>query len=216
METYNSQAQQDKFILKVLKCKQNGFFLEIGSNHPININNTYLLEKKYNWKGIMIEYDSKWLSLYKEYRNNSIHVINDATMIDYKNLLDSNTMPLNMDYLQLDLEADNGSTIKTLEKLNEQIFDTYKFATITFEHDIYCTNVYNTREKSREIFKNRGYYCVFEDIHNIDPMYVYEDWYVHPELVDMKYIKQIQEKNSKNYIFNSITQKSINWQSIEY
>jgi hypothetical protein len=216
METYNSQAEQDKFILQVLKGKQNGYFLEIGSNHPIHINNTYLLEKKYNWKGIMIEYDYTWLSSYKEHRPNSIHVINDATMIDYKNLLDSHTMPLNMDYLQIDLEADNGSTIKTLEKLNEHIFDIYKFATITFEHDIYCTNIFNTREKSREIFKNRGYYCVFEDIHNLDPIYVYEDWYVHPDLVDMDYIKELQEKNTKNYEVNSITQKSINWKNIDY
>ena len=38
---YFSQACQDKFILNVLKEKKNGFFLEIGSNHPININNTY-------------------------------------------------------------------------------------------------------------------------------------------------------------------------------
>ena len=133
-----------------------------------------------------------------------------------QNLLDSNNMPLNFDYLQIDLEAANGSTIKTLEKLNEQVFDKYKFATITFEHDVYCTNVYNTRQKSREIFTNRGYYCVFEDIHNIEPKYVYEDWYVHPDLVNMDYIKELQDKNSKNYVFNNITEKSLNWQDIIY
>ena len=216
MDTYNGQAEQDKFILKILKEKQNGYFLEIGSNDPININNTYLLENKYNWKGIMIEYNSSYLPLYKVHRSNSIHVINDATMIDYKSLLDNNNMPVNFDYLQIDLEADNGSTIKTLQKLNEQIFDKYKFATITFEHDVYHTNTYNTRHISREIFNNRGYICVFEDIHNIEPKYVYEDWYVHPDLVNMDYIKELQEKNKKHYVFNTITQKSLNWQDIEY
>jgi len=45
---YNGQAEQDKFILNVLKEKKDGFFLEIGSNHPININNTFVLETKYN------------------------------------------------------------------------------------------------------------------------------------------------------------------------
>ena len=216
MYKYNGQSEQDKFIINVLKGKQNGYFLELGSNDPININNTYLLEKQYNWKGIMIEYDSKFLPSYKDYRNNSIHIINDATMIDYKTLLDSNNMPLNFDYLQIDLEPCNGSTIKSLEKLNNEIFDKYKFATITFEHDIYSTNFGNTRLRSREIFTSRGYVCVFKDIHNIEPKYVYEDWYVHPELVDMKYIKELQDKNSNKYVFNSITQKSINWQSIEY
>jgi len=149
MYTYNAQAEQDKFVLHVLQHKQNGYFLEIGSNHPITINNTYLLEKKYNWKGIMVEYDSSFLPLYKEHRNNSIHVINDATMIDYKTLFYSNNMPLTIDYLQIDLEVNNGSTLKTLEKLNNEVFDTYKFSTVTFEHDIYHTNFNNTREKSR-------------------------------------------------------------------
>ena len=216
MDKYNGQAEQDKFIINILKGKQNGYFLEIGSNDPIKINNTYLLEKKYNWKGIMIEYDSSFLPSYKEHRINSIHVINDATVIDYKNLLDSNNMPLNFDYLQIDLEPGNGSTIKTLEKLNTEIFDKYKFATITFEHDIYCTNFGNTRLRSREIFASRGYVCVFEDIHNTQPKYVYEDWYVHPDLVDMEYIKELQDKNSNKYVFNSITQKSLNWQDIKY
>ena len=40
---YLSQAEQDKFVLQVLKEKKNGYFLEIGSNHPVNINNSYIL-----------------------------------------------------------------------------------------------------------------------------------------------------------------------------
>ena len=38
-----SQAQQDVFILNILKGKQNGSFIELGSNDPIVINNTFLL-----------------------------------------------------------------------------------------------------------------------------------------------------------------------------
>jgi len=215
MNSYYSQALQDKFVISVLKGKQNGVFLEIGSNHPIHINNTYLMESQYNWKGIMIENESHFLPLYQIHRNNSIHVINNATHIDYKTLFEINNMPLDLDYLQIDLEANNGSTLQTLQKLNNEIFDKYKFATITFEHDIYHTNFDNTREKSREIFANKGYICVFTDINNkgINP---FEDWYVHPDLVDMNYIQQLIEKNEKNYKYNHITNKSINWQDIEY
>ena len=36
---FYSQACQDKFIVNVLKEKRDGFFLEIGSNDPIVINN---------------------------------------------------------------------------------------------------------------------------------------------------------------------------------
>jgi hypothetical protein len=212
---YLGQAEQDKFVLNVLKNKKNGYFLEIGSNHPIDINNSYLLEKNYNWKGIMVEYDSKFLSLYKQHRPNSIHVINDATKVDYKNIFEQNNMPLNFDYLQIDLEANNGSTLKTLQKLDNEIFDTYKFATVTFEHDIYHTNFANTRLESRNIFAKRGYICVFEDINNkgINP---FEDWYVHPDLVDMNYVNNLIENNKTYYVNHSITKKTINWQNIHY
>jgi hypothetical protein len=211
---YLGQAQQDKFVLNVLKEKRNGYFLEIGSNHPVNINNTYILETKYGWKGVMVEYNSSYLPLYNEYRPNSIHIINDATQIDYKNVFETNNLPTAMDYLQIDLEANNGSTIGTLEKLNTDIFDSYKFATVTFEHDIYHTNFGNTRLRSREIFKNRGYVHLFEDISNEGNPF--EDWYVHPDLVDMSYVDTLINNNKKYYSDHPITGKIINWKDIQY
>jgi hypothetical protein len=134
---YNGQVGQDKFVLSILKNKKNGYFIEIGSNDPKLINNTFILEKDFNWSGIMVEYDSKWLSSYKDTRPNSIHVINDATKIDYKTLFATNKVPHNIDYLQIDLDVCNRSTLDTLELFNNTIFDIYKFATVTFEHDIY-------------------------------------------------------------------------------
>ena len=212
---YMGQAEQDKFVLNVLKEKRNGYFLEIGSNHPININNSFLLETKYDWKGIMVEYNPYFLPLYKMYRPNSIHVINDAIVIDYKSVFENNNVPSIFDYLQIDLEANNGSTIKTLEKLDNEIFDAYKFATVTFEHDIWHTNFDNTRLKSRDIFKKRGYVSVFEDVNNgFD--YPYEDWYVYPELVDMDYISNLIEINKKNYVDHPVTGKTIDWKFIQY
>jgi len=219
---FKGQVEQDKFVVNVLQNKKNGIFLEIGSNDPIRINNTYVLEKNYNWKGIMIEYSNEWLSDYKKYRPNSIPIINDATKIDYKNLFETYDIPLNIDYLQIDLNAENGSTLNTLIKLDNEVMNKYKFATITFEHD-YKEGLYHlplvkeTRIRSREIFKKRGYICVFEDIHpEQGPQYVFEDWYVQPDLVDMNYINILRNKNINNYVSNKITGKSINYKSIEY
>ena len=211
---YFGQAGQDKFVLNILKNKVRGFFLEIGSNHPININNSYLLETKYDWKGIMVEFNASFLPLYKTHRPNSIHVIDDATKIDYKALLETNNAPVNMDYLQIDLEVNNGSTIWTLQKLDQEILDLYKFATVTFEHDIYHTNFENTRIKSREIFLKHGYILLFPDINNEG--LPYEDWYVHPDLVDMNYINRLIENNQMNYVIHPITGKTINWKTIVY
>jgi hypothetical protein len=180
----------------------------------------------YAWKGIMIEYSDKWLNEYIANRPNSVHIIKDATQIDYKNLFEINNCPNNIDYLQIDLEPTNGSTLATLEKLDNEVMDIYKFAVVTFEHDIYRTNAYNTREKSRLIFKKRGYIPVFEDVNN-EGKYVYEDWYIHPDLVNMDYIKNLKNKNYKNYksIQNvgkyeydnrPFIHSSIDWKDIDY
>ena len=195
-EHYNSQAGQDKFILNVLKNKENGFFVEIGSQDPININNTYILETKFDWKGIMIEIDQRWLNSYKEKRPDSIHIIQDATKIDYLNLFKNNNVPKNCDYLQIDIEAIDGSTLNALLQF-EKVMSEYKFATVTFEHDVYRKNQKKEYEKtcldthriSREIFGRYGYIRVFSDVNN------FEDWYVHPDLVDMGHVSDIIKKN---------------------
>ena len=74
MNSY-SQAAQDLFVEAATNRKKNGYFIEIGSNHPEIHNNTYLLEKIYNWRGLMIEYDKSFASLYEAQRPNSIYII---------------------------------------------------------------------------------------------------------------------------------------------
>ena len=212
---YLGQAQQDKFVIHALQGKQNGYFLEIGSNHPTISNNTYLLESKYNWKGVMVEYDPQYLPLYKEHRPNSIHIIDDASQVDYKRVFESSNRPVAMDYLQIDLEESDGSTLRTLQNLDRNIFDTYTFATVTFEHDIYHSNKYNTRKISREIFAKRGYHSVFQDINN-GYEYPYEDWYVHPTLVDIAYIEELKSLNEKHYKQHPVTGSTIDWRDIDY
>lgn len=189
-----SQALQDLFAIRVLKNKTNGTFVEIGSNHPIAGNNTYLMESKFNWKGLMIEYDRSFEQLYKDLRPNSIYRIGDARLVDYRGILDENQFPSNIDYLQIDLDVNNKSTLDTLVLLDNTCFDKYKFATITFEHDIYTGNFFNTREISREIFKKRGYELVFPDVAVFfeGRHCPFEDWYVHPDLVDMDYVNGIR------------------------
>jgi hypothetical protein len=211
---FNGQAEQDKYVLSMLKNKKNGFFLELGSQHPIGNNNTYILENKYNWTGIMIEYDRNWLNEYKIHRPNSIHVFDDAQNINYDSLLKINNAPKHIDYLQIDLDVDNSSTLYTLSKMDEQILNEYKFATITFEHDIYSSEYENdiwsiTRIKSREIFANRGYVLVFPDVrlpsntsYRGKQCGAFEDWYVHPDLVDIELIHKY--KTDKSLFFKDI------------
>ncbi len=194
-----SQASQDKFVLSVLKNKLNGTFLEIGSNHPIAGNNTYLLESEFGWRGVLIEFDPAFEPLYSSLRQNSIYQINDARFVDYESILEN--FPTDMDYLQIDLDVDNKSTIDTLELLDKTVFYKTRFATVTFEHDIYRGNYFNTREKSREIFKKHGYELVFPDVSVVfqGQDCVFEDWYVHPDLVDMQMMNAVRSDTSMNH-----------------
>jgi len=172
-----SQSAQDQFVLKVLDYKPNGYFLEIGSNHPININNSYLLEKEYQWNGLMVEYDRSFEELYKTYRT-SKYVIKDARQVNYIELMAD--FPKNMDYIQIDLEVTNGSTIETLEVLDKTIFPEYTFSVVTFEHDIYVGDHFDTRNRSREIFEKNGYTLFYSNVKNQNCEY--EDWYIHSSL----------------------------------
>lgn len=177
-----SQASQDLFVLLMTQYKRGGTFLEIGSNDPIQTSNTYLLESKYEWTGIMVEYDASFKDAYKSLRPGSKHVFQDARTVDYACLLESKPT---MDYLQIDLDVDNRSTLDTLELLDKTVFDTTKFAVVTFEHDIYTGDYFSTRAKSREIFAKRGYQLVCPDVavHFNGARCEFEDWYVHPDLV---------------------------------
>jgi len=189
----NGQAFQDLFAYQLTK-KNNGTFLEIGSNEPIYCNNTFLLENEFNWRGVMVEYNSMFYDSYKRLRPNSIHMISDARSVNYREILDNNEFPVNMDYLQVDLDVNNKSTLDVLSLLDNTVFDKYKFATITFEHDIYTGDYFNTREISRKIFADRGYVLMFPDVSVFfEGRYCeFEDWYVHPDLVDAKVIEMLR------------------------
>lgn len=145
----------------------------------------------------MIERNNEFLPEYKKHRPSSIHIIEDATKIDYKKVLDENNFPKVIDYLQIDLEVDNRSTLTTLELLDDTLFDNYTFAVVTFEHDIYRGDFFNTRIKSREIFKKRGYIPVFEDVELVGGGEInkFEDWYIHPSCVDFEIINKIKMEN---------------------
>lgn len=56
----NSQLFQDLFVLFTLNLKENGYFVDFGATNGIGINNTYLLEKRFGWTGIVAEPCKSW------------------------------------------------------------------------------------------------------------------------------------------------------------
>ena len=80
-ETY-AWNRQDIFVAEILKRKINGFYVEIGSNEPTLGNNTYLLEKNYNWTGLSIDNEPEVTARFNSLRKNKA-VLADATTFDY-------------------------------------------------------------------------------------------------------------------------------------
>ena len=75
---------QDKKMLKYLK-KQNGYFIEIGANNGIDQSNTYLLELKKNWKGILVEPSpNKFIECIKNRSSKNKFYCNACVSFDYK------------------------------------------------------------------------------------------------------------------------------------
>ena len=67
-----SQFRQDLFALSQLNFKKNGFFVEFGSCDGLVGSNSYLLEKFFNWDGILAEPAVFWHTKLKENRSVNI------------------------------------------------------------------------------------------------------------------------------------------------
>jgi hypothetical protein len=63
----------DLIVDYIFKNKNDGFYLDVGSQHPISNNNTYLLFKR-GWSGINIDLDQKNIELFNTARPNDINL----------------------------------------------------------------------------------------------------------------------------------------------
>lgn len=60
IEDSKSQLRQDLFVLSQLGFKKNGYFVEFGATDGMRLSNTWLLEKKFGWTGILAEPCKNW------------------------------------------------------------------------------------------------------------------------------------------------------------
>lgn len=79
---YPALNELDKKMEKYLNYK-NGFFIEMGANDGIAQSNTFFLEKKYNWRGMLIEPSEKF-TLLKNNRSTK-NIFSNAACCSFKN-----------------------------------------------------------------------------------------------------------------------------------
>lgn len=169
--TSYSQIGQDLFVNTILKQKRNGLFLDIGGGEPVKINNTYLLEKYYNWTGMSIDINPDYKIQWDLSDRNPLgYLVHDALTLNYdvviSTLLTSSKTD-RIDYLSIDLEPPE----ITLELLYKIPIEKYRFSVITFEHDLYRDNLHILKA-SRELFEKNNYKLVVDNINN------QEDWWI--------------------------------------
>ena len=168
---FYSQIGQDRLVLKYLKNKKNGTFIDVGCGYPKYINNTYLLETEFNWNGISIDlhmYTEEDGLIWNDCRNTKL-ILNDALTLNYSSIFKENNLPINIDYLSMDLEPPDLS----LECLFKIPFDEYTFNIITFEVDKNREGDIKRIEESRNFLMSKGYTLIGSICSGQDDIYLH-------------------------------------------
>lgn len=165
-----SQEKQDEFVLHMMNGKV-GEYLEVGASHPIDINNTFLLEQ-HGWTGLSIDIDDSCRNIWLEKRKNPL-IIADALTFDYP-------QKERIDYLQIDVDPSETSFKALLQVLKSKT----RFSIITYETDAYTDNRYV--QPSRQLLQSEGYKLIKADVMcGFGP---FEDWYIDPLVIDANLI----------------------------
>jgi hypothetical protein len=72
-EVYHSQLGEDMILKNLLQNKSNGFFVDIGAFHPVDISNTYYFYKK-GWRGINVDATPGSMEIFRLVRPGDINL----------------------------------------------------------------------------------------------------------------------------------------------
>jgi FkbM family methyltransferase len=192
------------FALNELNFKKNGFFVEFGANDGVSLSNTYLLEKEFNWRGILVEPNKIYHDKLRKNRKCQI----DTRLVwedSDTNLLFTRTREPELSTIKKFYDT-NFHTSKATEdcyintislkdlliKFNApKIIEYLSIDTEGSEYDIIknfdfnmykfriitCEHNFNeNREKIHTLLTNRGYVRKLAEISRFD------DWYINPNI----------------------------------
>ena len=198
-----AQLRQDLFVLNELQFKREGFFVEFGATNGIDLSNTFLLEKKFNWRGILAEPARCW---HEELMKNRSCIINtdcvwheSGRTIQFIEASEGELSTIH-GYEGNDLHSSKRnesmvydvSTISLIELLHKydcpkkidylsidtegsefDILRTFPFDEFTFSVITVEHNYSSTREPIQKLLKLNGYVHVNQEIS------MFDDWFVH-------------------------------------
>lgn len=199
------QSMQDVAALIINGFKRNGYFVEFGAADGITNSNTFLLEKEYEWRGILAEPNLIYFENLKKDRD--VHITNNCVYNSSGNSLEfieSGQLSTLSEYVNSDFmneqRLENISTkylvntitlhdlLKTYnapskidflsidtEGSEYEVINVFPFNEYKFNFICIEHNLSNNRQKIFELLINNGYRRICVDLSGAD------DWYIRNE-----------------------------------
>ena len=126
-----AQLGQDLIALLVNKFKHNGYFVEFGATNGCDLSNSYLLEKKFNWSGILAEPMPRWhKELFKNRKNSLVDRrcvwSLSGEILDFLDVEDGELSTI-VRYANSDNHANERKNSKTIKVKTISLLDLLKF-----------------------------------------------------------------------------------------
>jgi FkbM family methyltransferase len=202
MERSNAQLFQDLFVLFSLGEKAGGYFVEFGATDGITLSNTFLLESRYGWSGIVAEPARRWHYELRRNRRCSIDfrcvwknsgeflefneavssefsTINSFSDADYHSNIRRNGQLYGVETVSLTdllLHHDAPKVVDYLSIDTEgselEILSSFMFDDYEIRVVTVEHNHSDRRAKIHELLTSKGYWRVF------DQLSYFDDWYV--------------------------------------
>ena len=176
----------DLLIDYIFKSQKKGFYLDVGCQHPVSNNNTYLLYKR-GWNGINIDLDPKNIRLFNLERPNEINICKCVS---------SNNSKKDLFFFH------PGSPINSLEKKtikNKSNFSLKKIKTFTL----------NSILEDQKI-QHIDYFNLDVEGHEIDILKNFDIKYYKPKVISVEFIDyQMKKLEFKNNNINRVLQSDL-------
>ena len=176
----------DLLIDYIFKFKKNGFYLDVGCQHPVSNNNTYLLNKR-GWNGMNIDLDQKNIRLFNLERPKDINICK---------CISSENTDKDLFFFH------SGSPINSLEKKtvkNKSNFSLKKIRTFTL----------NSILKDYDI-RNIDYFNLDVEGHELDVLKNFDIKLYKPKVVSVEFIDyQMKKLEFKNNNINRVIESDI-------
>ena len=174
MRVSYSQFAEDLMVSNILGYeKENGYYVDVGCNHPINYSNTYLFYQR-GYRGICIDPNAFYTNTWKKYRPRDSFVVRGIGMkkeelnyIKYKDYPECNRIVTDKELNLLDKQGKHPSYLKNTIKVKKlvDILLSYKWFPERFDYlNVDCEHLDLEVIKSNDFARFRPKVISVEDL----------------------------------------------------